>query len=1058
MKHRFLLRSALCFLLLLLVVVYLGRVLSHGSGWQVDPGGRQASTLAPATVDLLKNLPRNLSITFFVSARDDMPSHLKEVERSVRDLLEALRLQAPQRLDYRILDPDLSGPAGAAYAARKKASSFQVRRILQDKHDQQQIWSSLVLAYEGFPEVLIQGIENAHLPYLEELIVQNLLALEQPPRPRFALAGGPTFQLLSHFLSQYGQVDQIDLENSADLPTEADVLFWMQPLRISPKHSRQLQRFVDSGRSVILGGSTYTVSYDLTTEPARYRTRPLGAAWKKLLAPLGLVAQPDLLMDRNAGPVLLAGDDGSARPVEAPFHLRCLPAFYNMKSFLGAARGGLNFVAASALEINPRKVEAAGFNAEIVGTTTEHAWVRALPNRTFANADLDPTLQVGKQNLMVLLKTDDPWKGQILVLASAAPFQDGIINQPGYAHQVFLKTLVRTFAAPQRLVRIRVERTGPDQIPPLGHSARLGWRFFAVFLVPLLLLALGLWRYAASGGQWPDSGNARWLLWRLGAVLLALFAAPQLLGLTGALYLDLTRDELHTLAPQTRELLERRRGNLQAELAITSRASLPLGLKDAEQRIQDLLERGSIPSYTRRPEYLTAREQQLLQGRGLQPFAIQQVVSDTLVSRQVWSALQLRQGEHTAVIPRLDVNTLEHLEFLLAAALQRLDQGRAPHLAVISDLPRLSPAEALEDFHKKGLLPPGGADVYSRLKTLLRDYGYRISYINPREPYWPDAVDVLLWLQPRRDSSPLLLLLARHLHHGGKAIVALQHFNIQQRQYRGTGFATVYWPQPQFQDLDPYLRLFGVEQIREVLMDRTQSHLELETQVNRTAVREYDPQKVALPFLIRAVGAHFSSTSALTRHLGDLLFIWGNRFALDPVRLQAAGLAYQPLINTSSKAWSFAWKGGWLPPEILQSATYLEGEQPLALALQGPFPAVEFQEDAEGRKQLVVQTNAFPPPAGELVLIGCSEMFKNDYLHAAPFQHDQLLLNAVALLAYGPELGALQARRKSTRGFAFSPTTTRAAWRIFVIATGPLTVLLYGLWRFARRQHPPRMA
>ena len=110
MKHRFLLRSALCFLLLLLVVVYLGRVLRHGSGWQVDPGGRQASTLAPPTIAFLENLPRNLSITFFVSDRDDMPSHLKEVERSVRDLLEALRLQAPQRLDSCILDPNLRDP------------------------------------------------------------------------------------------------------------------------------------------------------------------------------------------------------------------------------------------------------------------------------------------------------------------------------------------------------------------------------------------------------------------------------------------------------------------------------------------------------------------------------------------------------------------------------------------------------------------------------------------------------------------------------------------------------------------------------------------------------------------------------------------------------------------------------------------------------------------------------------------------------------------------------------------------------------------------------------
>ncbi len=1058
MKIRFLLHTALCFVLLLLIAVYAGRLLRHTGGWQVDLGGREASTLSAATLDFVHQLEGNLAITFFVSAREDMPSHLKEVEPSVRALLQALRAEAPGRIDFRILDPDLSGAAGAAYAARKKASSIQVRRVLRDQHSQQRIWSSLILAREGRPEVLIQGIENLHLPLLEELILAHLEALDQPPRPRFAVAAPPGFQLLTQFLGQYGLVDPIDLESHPVLPTQADVLFWMQPARITPEHLRQLRRFVDSGRTVVLAGSAYSVGYEVDQEgPARFRARRLPGGWETLVQSLGISPLPDLLMDRNAGPVLLATQDGSTRQVEAPFHLRCLPAFYNMKSFMGPARGGLNFVAASALEVDPRKVEEAGFQAEIVGTTTEHAWVRALPVRPFGNADLNPELEVGKQNLMVLLKPQDPWKGQILVLASAAPFQDGIFNQPGYAHQVFAQTLLRTFAEPQRLVRGRVERPVPPTIPLLGGGARLWWRGFAVFLVPLVLLGAGVRRYVREGGIWPHKSGARWILWRLGAALLIVVLAAQIWRGTLPLYLDLTEDRLHTLAPLTRQRLERPRPDVQAEVAITSRASLPAALKPAESRIQALLERGRIPWRTLRPEHLTPREQQLLKSRGLKPFEVQRVVRDTLTSRPVWSGLRLRRDQDAAVIPRLDIHTLDHLEFLLITALERLEQGRAPHLAVIADLPRLSPAEALEDFHKKGLLPPAGADVYSQVEALLQDYGYRISYINIREPAWPGEVDVLLWLQPRRDSGPLILLLAEHLGRGGKAIVALQHFNIQQRQYRGAGFETVYWPQPQFQDFDRYLRLFGVEQVREVLMDRTQSHLDLETQVNRTAVREYDSQKVALPFLIRAVSPHFSPASPITRRLGDVLFIWGNRFALDLARLQANGLDHLTLITTSARAWSFPWKGGWLPPEIFAPTSYLPGPQPLAVLLEGPFPRVEFQEDDQGRKQLVPQKT--PPAApGSLLLIGSSEMFKNDYLYVRPFQHDQFLLNAVAYMAWGPEMAALQARRKTTRGFAFRGPVTKATWRFFAIATGPLAILLYGLWRYGRRRHPSRWA
>ena len=55
---------------------------------------------------------------------------------------------------------------------------------------------------------------------------------------------------------------------------------------------------------------------------------------------------------------------------------------------------------------------------------------------------------------------------------------------------------------------------------------------------------------------------------------------------------------------------------------------------------------------------------------------------------------------------------------------------------------------------------------------------------------------------------------------------------------------------------------------------------------------------------------------------------------------------------------------------------------------------------------------------GALLLIGSSEMFKNEHLLTPGFQHDQFLLNAVAQMAYGEDLAALQARRPTPRGFA----------------------------------------
>ncbi|MCC7264518.1 MAG: Gldg family protein, partial [Candidatus Latescibacteria bacterium] len=224
---RTLLQAGISLILLLLVVLQAGR-LARRNHWELDLGGASPATLSPRTIDFLRQLDRKVALTYFATDPGRMPSHLRNLEAEGRQVLEAMQARAYGRLEFRVIDPELSGAPGIAYAAAKKVSPFKVRRVLEDEHQQQEIWSSLVLAPEGAPEILIQGIEQSDL--LEELIVAHLQTLTQPLQPTFAVAAPPgTYQLLPRYLSQFGPVVEVDLDHDPTAPIDADVLFWVQP-------------------------------------------------------------------------------------------------------------------------------------------------------------------------------------------------------------------------------------------------------------------------------------------------------------------------------------------------------------------------------------------------------------------------------------------------------------------------------------------------------------------------------------------------------------------------------------------------------------------------------------------------------------------------------------------------------------------------------------------------------------------------------------------------------------------------------------------------------------
>ncbi len=1032
MKRR--LFPILAFFLLLAFIHQTGRLLADlGTGRvHVMP------TLSDDSQTFYTNLKAPLSLTYF--ATQNTPAHLKEVKTSVRHFLARLKALAPDHIEYRIVDP---GESGRADAAEKKASPFHIRSIQRDEHSEQAIWSSLVIAYGNHPEILIEKITPSDLPYLEHLVLDHLKARTDLPRPVIAVSAPQQFGLFTKFLGQWGDVRQIDFADPQAVPSDADVIFWLDPTVANP---RALQNAIDNGRTVVLAGSPYRIHYapneagDVT-----YRAYARHSAWETLLSPLGIRPQADLLMDQSHGPIFFRDQKGKIYPINAPFHLRVMPGFYDLKGFLAPAKGALNFVSAGALEVDPRTVSKAGYHLDILGTTTHKTYIQSLPAAPFTNDHLKETLKIGKQNVMLRLKHRNPWKGEILVLATSSPFRDGILNQPNYAHRVFLQTIMRTFTERDRIVRGRVSRPSPPPIPQLSATSRAIWRGFGVALAPLILLGVCLCVAnrrvrQASESSFRGLGS---LLARTGIAIAMLLIASRVWVSPGGKLFDLTAEKIHTLLPFSRDQL--RDQSLKADLIIPPRAHLPPTLKKVEAEILARLNDLGIPHTLRRPKDLSAA---YLSRLGLRPYDVKTVRNDAEISQRILSGLLLHGPGRATIIPRLDDRTADHLEFLLSTAVRRLSTGKSPHIALVAESPRLSPAEAHE-YRQKHLSPPKGADVFSELKTLLRTYGYRVSYVDPRAPHLPPQTDLVIWMQPRRDAGSMIAHLSQHLARGGRAIVALQHYNIQQRQYRGEDFETVYWPQPQYQDLNRYLEPLGIAQAREVLMDQTRSRLALETQIYRRAVREYDAQEVALPFLIRAVRPNFEPTLPIARQLGDQLFIWGNRFVPNPHRLRAHNLTATPLISTSDRAWAYHWSGGWLPKSAFSPDSLLLGHHPLAVLVTGMFPLAEFKTPEPTLEHPI------PNPKGHLLLIGSSEMFKNEHLYAPGFQHEQFLLNAVAYLVHGPQFAELQTRRKIAPGFPHLPSHQKILWRVLIVGFGPLCFAICGMRHLPLRYRLP---
>ncbi|HVR28909.1 MAG TPA: Gldg family protein [Thermoanaerobaculia bacterium] len=1076
MSRRHAAAAGLCAALGLASAVYAVRVADHYRHARVDLAPVKAIALDDSTRRALAALDGEVLVVYYTSPRSQMPSSMRRLERDVVDLLRAMARASAGRFTYQIVDA-AADPELAAYASRQRIAPFRVRSVARDSYSERTVWSSLTIAYGPRPQVVLNGIEPAHLPRLQSLIVGHLRQLERPRRPTVAVSSPAGFADLRQDLSRRATVIDVDLDAGDAIPPEADLLFWIEPERIDASRLRQIDRFLDRGRSLVIAGSALAATRgEADGEPAavfdraRYGMEPL-------LAEYGLRPVRGLVLDQRSGHLELGTES-----VPAPFMIRSIAPNQSFQRLRGQPNGTLLFIAPTPLLPDPERLAERGWSAEILATTSEES--RLLPEapRALSLQRLGPELDalagapVSKQPLVVWLRPDDPWRGSIVALAGATPLHDHSYHDPGAAHGRLVDVLVATLASDERLVSGGATVPRGEPIRELSPSRRLLWRGVTVLLPAAVLAGIALARgvprpHAAVEGRRSPGGFRRAASGLSGAALAWIAvtaitsAAPALPG-----RIDVSAGELSRLAPRTSELARGAIGEhaVDVEIVFSGDSHLPPEMRRHLRRLLDALVElraaGADLSLRRvRPETLDAAARAALPGQGIEPIQITSRDEHVTVVRSIHASLRLRQrsGAAETVLAFPDALSFEHLEFRLAFALWRLRTGRDVLVALAPDSPRLSPAEAHEEYQQRGRMAPTGTDVYAVARAILEQNDFRVTHVSPPDPHLPDDADLLIWLQPRRRIDPMLEAATGFLRRGRPVLIAAQHFNLQARQYPGRGHSFVYWPQPQWPELEGmYLPDLGIHLVREVLFDDLATTIRHDAAIFRDAQRELREQHSALPFVVRASAANFSPESPITRGLGDQALVWGSYLRLDPAALAANGITARVVMTTSPRAWSYHWTGGFLPEEVLEGETAVEhpearrlGRVPLAVELEGVFPLYVRPPDPEPPAEAAMAhpngRTEEPGRPARLVLIGGSELFKNHRILDPDFRADHLLLNATAALALEPDLAAVVTRRAVARGFDYVEPERRLLWRAAVIAGFPLGLLVFAVGRIA---------
>jgi len=205
-----------------------------------------------------------------------------------------------------------------------------------------------------------------------------------------------------------------------------------------------------------------------------------------------------------------------------------------------------------------------------------------------------------------------------------------------------------------------------------------------------------------------------------------------------------------------------------------------------------------------------------------------------------------------------------------------------------------------------------------------------------------------------------------------------------------------------------------------------------------------------------------------------MLYFGGSRFKLDKEKLKQNGIEYKVAVHGSDRCWTTEYSRSLNMTPPSDEKMYIN-EPILALYMKGKFPSyykdkevplymkeVKLTEEEKKKMPPFMQkdTKEVPdestkeenqivgePRQSRIIVIGSSEIFKNDFMNDT--SHQLFFLNCVDALTLGEDLIHIRSKVSVDSALKQTSETEKMFWKFFVIGLVPLIFAVVGTFTIA---------
>ncbi|MFA6384972.1 MAG: Gldg family protein, partial [Candidatus Omnitrophota bacterium] len=379
-------------------------------------------TVSETAKKIFKDLKAPVTVNFYITPSEKMPTALKALETDVVGKLEELKVVSGNKLNFKVFhieaarlieDKDNNGAQGGGNGdslekslQKKGIMPFQVESIDRDELGVKLVYTAMAVSYKEKAEEILPRILPQNIPDLEYFIVSRVLKLMAESKPKLAVYSPLRTQKLagdmSRLLSGLGQerpqyeddyktiipimrnngydVARIMLTEDDPIPAGVNTLFIINPGPLNDRQLFEINKFIYQGGSVLIAAQGYDYAFEaVPPDGLEINAQKNILDINRLVMKWGVSINEDMLLDENSQMIQIStgqsvGPFALSMPVKIPNQIN-VPSDNMNKSVPFMMRlSSLFYLWGSSLDVSEDIMGLSGLKKTVMFTSSPRSW------------------------------------------------------------------------------------------------------------------------------------------------------------------------------------------------------------------------------------------------------------------------------------------------------------------------------------------------------------------------------------------------------------------------------------------------------------------------------------------------------------------------------------------------------------------------------------------------------------------------------------------------------------------------------------------------------------